>query len=169
MKIFSYGSNMLSVRIKNRIQSFEYCGIGFIEGYSLKFHKASKDKSGKANAYFTGKKEDFIWGVIGEIDEKDKTILDKFEGLGKGYNEKVIEISLDEKSKIEANIYIADKECINNDLMPYDWYREYVLKGAIENSLPIEYIEKIKGIKSRVDENSERREKNFKIINEAGT
>lgn len=169
MKIFSYGSNMLSARIKNRIKSFKFYGIGFIEGYSLRFHKVSKDKSGKANAYFTGKKEDLIWGVIGEIDEKDKTILDKFEGLGKGYDKKVTEISLDEKSKIDANIYIADKKFIKNDLMPYDWYREYVLKGAIENSLPKEYIENIKGIKSRTDKNIERREKNFKIINKAGT
>lgn len=153
--------------MKNRIKSFKYYGIGFIEGYSLKFHKLSKDASGKANAYYTGKKEDCIWGVIGEIDEKDKTVLDRFEGLGKGYNEKIIEVSLDEKSKTDTNIYIADREFINDDLVPYDWYREYVLKGAIENSLPKEYIKSIRAIKSCKDENSKRREKNLKIIKEA--
>lgn len=169
MKIFSYGSNMLSARIKNRVKSFKYFGIGFIEGYTLKFHKSSKDKSGKANAFFTGRKEDCIWGVIGEIDKNDKPILDKFEGLGKGYNEKIININLSEKSKIEAITYIADKEFIDEELFPYDWYKEFVFKGAIENSLPAIYIASIKLIKSRKDENTERSDRNFEILKEAST
>lgn len=167
MKIFSYGSNMLTARIKNRVASYKYYGVGFIQGYSLRFHKVSKDGSGKADAYYSGKEEDFIWGVIGEIEEKDKPILDKFEGLGKGYNEKVIEVTLVENSKIDANIYIADQEFINADILPYNWYREFVIKGAIENALPKEYTENIKQIGSFRDENNDRREKNFRILNEA--
>ncbi len=169
MKIFSYGSNMLSKRIKDRINSYSIIDIGSIKNHKLKFHKKSKDESGKADAFFTGNKEDIIWGVVGEIDENEKQKLDRLEGLGKGYNLKSVIVNMSTSSEIEADIYIADEKFIDSSLEPYDWYREFVLRGSIENSLPKDYIKNIETVSYKIDGNKERSEKNYKIINEAGT
>lgn len=169
MKIFSYGSNMLTARIKDRIESYQFYSTGYVKGYSLKFHKLSKDTSGKASIFYTGNQEDLVWGVIGEINDEDKSNLDKYEGLGKGYNEKSITVVLKNNSTMEATVYVADEEFIDDKLLPFDWYKDFVLNGAIENSLPKDYIENIRLVDFRIDDNKERREKNYKIMNEAGT
>jgi len=155
---------MLSSRIKNRIDSFQYYSIGYIKEYSLEFHKLSIDTSGKANGFFTGDKKDLIWGVIGEIKDEDKVILDKIEGLGKGYNQETVRINLEDNTTLDANIYLADTKYIKDDLLPFNWYKEFVLRGAMENNLPNEYIENIKLMKSQKDKNSERSKKNFDIV-----
>ncbi len=167
MKIFSYGSNMLPVRIKNRIDSYKVIEKGFLENHLLRFHKKSKDGSGKADAFFTGNRNDTVWGVIGEVDEKSKIILDEIEGLNKGYIQKEVEINI-EKGTERAIIYKADKIYIFPKLFPYDWYKEYVLKGSIFYSFPKEYIDSIENIPYKRDLDTKRRERNFKIINEVG-
>ncbi len=159
---------MLSSRIKNRIDSYKGVGIGYIENYSLRFHKKSKDTSGKADAFLTGNTEDKIWGVIGEIDEESKKTLDKIEDLSKGYNLKNITITTD-KGIENAIIYVADENYIDSKLIPFDWYKEFVLRGSIENSLPGDYINSIKEIPCKKDTDSKRREENYKIIEKAGT
>jgi len=167
--MFSYGSNMLTARIKNRIESYSKIGIGFIKEHSLKFHKRSKDSSGKANAYYTGKKEDLVWGVIGKINKQDKESLDRIEGLGKGYNQKIVKVHLIDGSVINANVYCADENFIDSNLKPFNWYKEFVLKGVIENKLPENYISGINKMESIIDTNKERKEKNLKIIKGAST
>lgn len=108
MYVFSYGSNMLNARINDRITSYQFYSIGYIKGYSLRFYKLSKDTSGKANIFFTGNNEDLVSGVLGEINDEDKPILDKYEGLGMGYCEKSIDIFQKDGSIIEAIVYVAN-------------------------------------------------------------
>ena len=86
MKIFCYGSNMSTDRITERCSSSTFISIAKVKGYKLLFNKISKDKSGKANLIYTGD-DSLVWGVIFDISEDQKPILDKAEGLGKGYNE----------------------------------------------------------------------------------
>lgn len=168
MKIFSYGSNMLSTRIKKRINNYKVIDIGYLEKHSLRFHKKSKDGSGKADAWFTKKKNNKVWGVLGEIDEKSKEKLDKIEGVGNGYNQKKVKV-ITKKGIVKAIIYVADKDYIKSNLLPYDWYKEFVLRGSIENSFPEKYIEFIRKTPCKKDSDRERRAKNLKIIEDAGT
>jgi gamma-glutamylcyclotransferase (GGCT)/AIG2-like uncharacterized protein YtfP len=167
--IFSYGSNMLTARIKDRIKSYSILGVGFIKEHSLKIHKRSKDLSGKADAYYTGNIEDLVWGVVGEITEQDKVILDKIEGLGKGYNQKTEKVNLVDGSVINSIIYCADEKFIDRDLKPYHWYKRFVLEGAKENKLPDDYINKIDKIESIADNDTERSKKKLRIIKNAST
>lgn len=160
---------MLSSRIKERISSYSIIGIGYVKNHCLRFHKISIDQSGKADAYYLNASEEKVWGVIGEVDEKSKNTLDKIEGLGKGYNQKTLTIHMQDGKTIQTLIYVADKDYIDSKLKPYDWYKEIVLRGSIENALPNEYIKKIEGIESIFDKNEERREINFKIIINTGS
>lgn len=168
MKLFSYGSNMLSSRIGNRVKSHKILGVGYILRHSLRFHKIGQDTSGKADAFFTGSQDDLTWGVVGELDTSDKEILDEIEGLGNGYNLKTVEVKLNNNRIMEAQLYAADKEFINQDMKPFDWYKEFVYRGALENELPDSYIKSIEAIRHICDENAQRREENFRILGEAG-
>jgi len=140
MKIFCYGSNMSSERITERCSSSRFISRAKVSGWKLLFNKKSKDGSGKANLIYTGDGS-LVWGVIFDITEEQKPILDKFEGLGKGYDELKLKVISDLGEEIECVCYIATEEkYLDNSLKPFDWYKEWCLKGAKQHNLPSEYI-----------------------------
>lgn len=140
MKIFCYGSNMNTERITERCSSSRFISRAKVNGYKLVFNKKSKDKSGKANLIYTGDKS-LVWGVIFDISEDQKPLLDKAEGLGRGYDEYKLIVINDLEQEIECVCYIAtDEKYLDNNLKPYDWYKEYCLIGAKQHNLPEEWI-----------------------------
>ena len=146
MKIFCYGSNMNTERITERCSSSRFISRAKVNGYKLLFNKRSKDKSGKANLIYTGDKSS-VWGVIFDIPEDQKPILDKAEGLGKGYDEYKLIVINDLEQEIECVCYIAtDEKYLDNNLKPYDWYKEYCLIGAKQHNLPEDYILTIESV-----------------------
>ena len=146
MKIFCYGSNMNTERITERCSSSRFISRAKVNGYKLLFNKRSKDKSGKANLIYTGDKSS-VWGVIFDISEDQKPLLDKAEGLGKGYDEYKLIVINDLGEEIECVCYIAtDEKYLDNNLKPYDWYKEYCLIGAKQHNLPDDYILTIESV-----------------------
>ena len=158
---------MLLSRITERVNSYKKICIGYLPHYALRFHKISKDGSGKANAFFTGNDEDNVWGVIGEISMADKKELDKFEGLGKGYNEDKVMIET-ENGRIIATIYVADTQHIDTSILPYDWYKDLVLQGCVENQLPTGYIEFVRNLPNIKDVDNQRQQKHQKLLKKRG-
>lgn len=158
---------MLLSRITERINSYKKIGIGYLPKHSLRFHKISKDGSGKADAYYTGKDSDIVWGVIGHIDTNAKGELDKFEGLGKGYNDGMVDVITND-GKISATIYLADENRIDFNLLPYDWYKDIVVQGCVENQLPKNYIDAIKSSSFKEDTDVQRRQKHYEILKKSG-
>ncbi|MDM1071300.1 gamma-glutamylcyclotransferase [Empedobacter brevis] len=169
MKIFTYGSNMNLDRLKERVPSANKLLNVFIKGYTIKYNKTSKDGSSKANIIETGNDSDIVWGVIFEIDDSEKANLDRAEGLGQGYNESILSFWDLENNPYKAQVYIADESSINEELLPYDWYKEYIVSGAKENGLPEEYIEKLEAINFIEDMDTERRDKNFNALKKTET
>lgn len=165
MKIFAYGSNMNINRLKERVPSATKICNASIEGYKFSFNKRSNvDGSAKGNIQSTNSNDDKVWGVIFEIDEADKSGLDEVEGLGKGYNEQEIDLLDDKGNGIRAQVYIADTASINNEALPFDWYKAFVVTGAEQNELPAYYTEKLKNTNAKVDKNVERSEKQQAIL-----
>jgi hypothetical protein len=107
--------------------------------HDLRFHKSGSDKSAKCDAYFTSKTTDVIHGILFDIDPIEKPALDKVEGLGFGYDEKLITITNDAGHTATAITYFATRIDVN--LKPYSWYLNHVLIGARESLLPLDYIE----------------------------
>jgi len=164
MVYFAYGSNMHPLRLQKRVPSAKPMGVGVLTNYVLKFHKRSVDGSAKCNAFYTGNENDVIYGILYQIENpEEKTCLDKAEGLGNGYEE--IEVSVKIKKKlVKTFTYIAAPDAIDENLLPYDWYKEYVLIGAKHFDLPESYIKKIESIKAVKDPKIGRREKEFGLI-----
>jgi len=164
--IFSYGSNMYSKRLIERVQSAEIIGIGKSQGFKIEFSKKSKDKSGKATLIRTTNKLDIIWGTISTILKKEKPLLDKAEGLGEGYNVECIHVKTETCVDIYPITYIAEDSYIDKKLIPYSWYKTLVIEGAKENGLPEKYIEKLELQKAKEDKNIERAKCELKILGE---
>lgn len=156
MFYFSYGSNMSIKRLQVRVPSASFFSVATLHEHDLRFHKISKDGSGKCDAHETNNPEHFVLGVVFEIAEYEKPELDRIEGLGCGYEQKEIELIMQSGEIIKAATYYATN--IDPVLKPYHWYKHHVLIGAQENELPNEYVEKISNIESIVDPRAERNE-----------
>lgn len=151
---------MSEKRLLRRIRALKL-GVALLTGHSLRFHKSSEaDGSAKCDILETGKSEDIVFGVIYDIDQSQKHILDRYEGLGFGYDMKTVSVKLDDEF-LEAFTYYATS--IDTSLKPYHWYKQHVLEGAIENRMPEEYIGSIEAVEAITDKNAERRRRELSI------
>jgi len=167
MKYFAYGSNMFLPKMRKAVLSAVPCGVARLAGYTLKFHKRSKDKSTKCDAFKTGNEKDIVHGVVYEIDEKEKQDLDSKEGLGNGYNEMEAVLESDQGTVI-AFMYVADSDYIDDTLKPYSWYKQFVLEGARLNRFPESYVEEyVEKVEASEDPDIKRDRKNRCLLAEA--
>lgn len=164
MLIFAYGSNMNLNRLIKRVPSAVKVTNAFLTGHKLVCNKISNDGSAKANIITTDVPFEKVWGVLFSIDPDEKALLDKAEGLGKGYNEDTLTFFDETNNSYAAQIYIAHSKSVDNTLLPYDWYKEFIVTGAIQNKLPAEYISQLRSIACVRDSDEERRTKNYSIM-----
>jgi hypothetical protein len=154
---FAYGSNMDSARLRYRVPSCRFRCIARLQKFQLRFHKRGNDGSGKCNVFFTGMPADNVFGVVYEIPLKEKAALDRAEGLGRGYNEQSLSVLSPDDKELQVRTYIADPRMIDENLKPYSWYKDFVLRGAVEHRLPSEYIEsRIRSVPAIADPDRER-------------
>jgi len=157
---FAYGSNMLHQRLQKRVSSAIPLGIATLDDYNLVWHKKSKDGSTKCSIA-KGNDNDEVYGVLYEFDPSQKSALDKAEGLGYGYEEADVEVLYKGKNITAKTYYATD---IIEKILPYDWYKAFVIAGAQLNNLPNEYLEDLKEYPSTQDPNKERRTDNYEIL-----
>jgi len=153
---FSYGSNMSLARLQDRVPSARFVAVAILPAHRLRFHKVSRDNSGKCDAEETENPNDRVYGVVYEIANDEKPDLDRKEGLGSGYDEKEVEVITDQ-GNLTSLMYFATR--INSALKPYRWYKEHVLVGAREYGLPPEYIAQIEAIEAVEDPDATRSER----------
>lgn len=161
---FSYGSNMSTPRINKRIDSATVVATAQLYQHSLQFHKKSVDGSAKCDIMHTMNPDDIVHGVVFEILASEKHVLDRYEGLGNGYNEKQVSIILPYGESVRATTYYATH--IDASLRPYRWYKEHVLRGAREHALPAEYITAIEAIASVPDPDQDNHVKELSIYSD---
>lgn len=140
MKIFAYGSNMCSARLRDRVPSARPLGPAFLSGHVLRFHKRGfRDGSGKADASASAVSDAGVWGVVYEIDPGEKANLDRAEGMGSGYDEKQVLVTDTDGVGHRAWMYCANPSAIDLAAVPFAWYLELVRAGAEEHGLPEDY------------------------------
>ena len=88
-----------------------------------------------------------VWGVLFDVACDEKRALDAVEGLGIGYFEKEVRIVTDDRECL-ALTYHANPTSIDAALCPFDWYRDYVVRGAREHGLPADYIRELELIET---------------------
>jgi hypothetical protein len=157
VKYFAYGSNMSLVRLKERVPSTIKLEIVTLKNHQLRFNMSGNDGSGKCDSFETNNSEDLVIGVLFEINENEKVILDRAESLGTGYSEKLVFVQNYSGEIFEALIYCAIK--IDASLKPYSWYLNHVIIGAKETKLPAEYLAVIESVECIEDLNKNREAK----------
>ena len=68
VRVFAYGSNMFTARLRERVPSAAAIGIGHLPRCILKWHKPGRDGSGKCDIERTAANERAVWGVIFELE-----------------------------------------------------------------------------------------------------
>ena len=140
---FAYGSNMLTARLRERCPTARPLGAASLPGYALKWHKRSKDGSGKCDIVTSAEDGSVMYGVLYDISNHEKSKLDRAEGRGHGYEQVEIEV-LSNGRLVTAVTYVATN--LDSTLRPFDWYHAYVVDGAVEHRLPAEYIAALRSV-----------------------
>jgi hypothetical protein len=146
---FSYGSNMSLPRIRQRVSNAQAVSVARLYQHRLRFHKRSLDGSAKCGIEHTRNPDDSVYGVVFHLLANEKPLLDSYEGLGNGYEEKTVAVFLPNDEVLKATTYYATH--IDASLRPYHWYKEHVLRGAREHDLPGHYIDTIESVSSVAD------------------
>jgi hypothetical protein len=156
---FAYGSNMSTVRLRERVPSCKPIGVAKLPGYELRFHKRGRDKSGKCNAFASGN-DNGVVGVLFSFDPAERATLDQHEGLGRGYERAMVTVINDQGRRRKVLTYLATPDYIDDGLKPFSWYKDFVLSGGMEHGLPPEYIAKyIQPVEAIEDPNKARDKK----------
>lgn len=161
---FAYGSNMLTTRICERVRSARALGVAVLIGHQLRWHKASKDGSGKCDVVAAAD-GDSVYGVLYELARSEKAALDQAEGLGSGYSERQVEVTFKDGTAI-ASLYYAT--AFDPMLKPYTWYKELVIAGARQHGLPPQYIHALEGETAIQDANFARHAKHMALLKMTG-
>jgi len=150
---FAYGSNMSLLRLTARTPgAVRHPGHASLTDHELRFHKIGRDGSAKCDACFS--KGGTMYGVLYKVPVAEKHLLDQAEGLGNGYTLKEVRIALQPEEEQVALTYCATH--IDTELDPFDWYKQHVLRGAREASLPRHYIRSIEAVRAITDPDSRR-------------
>lgn len=149
--------------MRSRVPSAQPVTIGYVRERRLVFHKRSHDGSAKADATLTAVSTDRIWGVVYRLPQHEKPVLDRHEFLGIGYDQEEVEVVV-ENGTLRAWMYVARREAIDPSLLPYTWYRDYLLHGARQHGLPASYIDFLKSFDSLPDPDTARRARNRRLI-----
>lgn len=146
----AYGSNLHPLRLAERIPSSRLLGITLLARHTVSFAKRSWDRSAKCTLVFTDNPDDAAHCAVYELDEGERHLLDRAEGLGSGYEEAMFEVQIDGRAVV-AFAYVAATSHRVTGLPPYDWYMALVIEGARYHGFPDAYIADLSDIECRPD------------------
>ena len=156
---FAYGSNLCLPRLANRVPGVKALGPASLRGYELRWHKLSVDRSGKCSIVPSASAAAVVHGALFTIPKPEKHLLDRAEGMGDGYAEITVWVQ-SSQGTVSAKTYVAAPTHIDNSLTPYAWYRDLVVSGAEAHDLPAEYVELLRLVVARHDQDAERATRN---------
>ena len=163
MKInyFAFGSNLSSPRLLKRLPDASVFCVATLSQHQLCWRKNDSGQSGKCDIEFTGSTEDIVYGVVYLMTHAERLELDVYETAGFGYAQKEVSITTVDGEAIEAFTYYALD--IDHTQQPFHWYKEHVLRGALEHEFPDHYIAHIKTTPSIDDHDNERHHRELSI------
>ncbi|HET7313371.1 gamma-glutamylcyclotransferase family protein [Salinisphaera sp.] len=164
MYYFAYGSNMCTARLARRVPSVAPIGPAWLDGHRLRWHLIGNDGSGKCNVVETGNPEDRVHGVLFELDAARLEALHAAEGPAYDFLELATGHA---EGPLPAAIYRGRPAWLDDTLMPFDWYRDFVVGGAAEHGLPEDWIAGLAEVAVAADPDRRRAAENRLILDGA--
>lgn len=162
-KIFAYGSNMWLPRLQARAASARLVAIGCVTHRLPMFHKRGRDGSAKADAAYTGRPDDRVWGLIVSLNHQDLGRLDECEC---GYQRESVQVHCAGGTEV-ADVYVALPKSVQAGLVPFCWYHALVVHGAARAGLPHAYQHRLQQVETATDPDSERLEFHRRLLSQA--
>jgi len=141
---FGYGSNLLHQRILLQNPTAQFVSIGKVDNFKLDFDYESERWKGAAATIkeCPGK---CVWGVVWRMNVSDRDNIDDQEGVHKGtYKPIEIQVCTPGGEELSCRSYQLLKT--SQDKQPSPQYLDVVIQGALQNSLPEEYIKQLQNI-----------------------
>ena len=101
------------------------------------------DGSGKCAILRTDSKADVVHGVVFQLAHAEKSALAAAEAVG--YQERAIYVRT-EVERLQVFTYVGVGSHFERSLKPYEWYKAFVVRGAIEHDLPPRYVERLERV-----------------------
>lgn len=162
---FAYGSNMLASRLFARIPDAVLVEPALLPRYVLKFNKRGRDGSAKCNVLSQPRAT--VPGVVYRLDARGLGRLDRIEGSG--YRRSAVQVAgIASGTRYLACCYVAKDAAIDDGLVAFDWYRDLVVAGGMDNSLPAMHMDALMSAPTRVDPNSRRRRLHRSLLRDEG-
>lgn len=162
MRYFAYGSNMNSHRLIARVDEAAVIGPARLPDHALHCDKDGGD--GSAKFTIAASSGAMVHGVLFELPDSAREILDGFEGPGYQAREVLL---LTPRGEYSALTYQALDEWRDNSLLPFDWYVAYATAGATQHQLPQSWVRTLQGWPSQPDPIPRRATLNRRILNGA--
>ena len=162
MYYFAYGSNMSSLRLLARVPSARSLGVAHLHGYEMNFRKRSHDGSAKCTIAANPKAGTL--GVVYQLPDDQRYTLDRIEGQGFGYEASDVRIHTQSGKLVHAFTYLGTD--LDEDLKPYSWYVEHVIRGAREHGIACQYIDRIRSVGAIEDPDPGRHQFELSIYND---
>lgn len=164
LNYFAFGSNLSSRRLLHRLPEVELGCVATLARHRLCWRKNDQGQSGKCDIEMTGIDDDQVFGVVYRMTRDEQRILDGIEGDGFGYERRDVEVETLDGDRLEAFTYYALD--IDHNQQPFHWYKEHVLRGAMEHAFPPQYIDLIRETPSIDDHDEERHRRELSIYPE---
>ncbi|CAG2103772.1 unnamed protein product [Medioppia subpectinata] len=145
---FCFASNLWSKRMHIDVKSAVKYGNGLLKDWTLTFAGASKLWLGSM-ANIVPKTNGVVWGTVWTISDTELEIMDKQEV---GYKRIEINVLVGEEV-VKCDVYVQKGthddgfEFTTDETTPSLAYKTVILKGAIEQGLPEDYIQFLKSFK----------------------
>ncbi|XP_037722088.1 gamma-glutamylcyclotransferase [Drosophila subpulchrella] len=156
---FGFGSNMLAKRIHIQNPTAVRVGPALLSDYRLDFAFIS-DRWGGAVGTIVPTQGESAWGTLWEIDLANLPDIDNQEGVHLGiYEPRTVYVKLRGGSELtparaylltkqpESNLYELSRDSVPASRQPSKTYLQCLVKGAIESSIPEDYVRRLRGIK----------------------
>jgi gamma-glutamylcyclotransferase len=104
-----------------------------------------------------------VHGVIYSVSHADSRSLDQAEDAGQGYDRVRLRVSARGRYRAVFT-YVARPTAIDTELRPFDWYLEYILRGARYHRLPGRYVKQISRAAPLRDATAARRQRHMGAI-----
>ena len=141
-QVFMYGSNLDRKRLLNRVRNWNgQFQKAYLLGYELRFNKRLRRGGVAANITLHPTRR--VWGIAVELGDEDLQRIDRCEGHPYHYERKLLKLFSENGREILSYVYIAQPEYILEGKKPSLDYFNYVINGARNCDLPINYVRAI--------------------------
>ncbi|CAM1308509.1 GGCT (predicted) [Pycnogonum litorale] len=144
---FGYGSNLSSERIRICNKTAKFVTVAKLKGYTLHFCGYSTRWHG-GGASIKPSQDDEVWGVVWRLEDSDRPNIDMQEN---NYDSCHIKVESSDETEYSCLTYISKNSSLISN--PSVSYKTTIIHGAVEHSLPEQYICRLREIQDNGNNN----------------